>query len=59
MSFDLAVWFEPEPITNQEAAERYEGLCEADGASPTHPRVAAFYREVMALDRRVPAVRPR
>jgi hypothetical protein len=49
MSFDLAVWFEPSPISVEEAAAAYERLCDADEATaavPTHPKVAAFYRDL-------------
>jgi hypothetical protein len=51
MSFDLAVWFESEPTTDQRAAERYQTLCDldADDAAPTHPLVAAFYRDLTEL----------
>jgi hypothetical protein len=51
MSFDLGVWFEPEPITDQRAVERYQSLCDADAdsATPTHPRAAAFYRDLTEL----------
>jgi hypothetical protein len=30
MSFDLAVWFEPERISTSAAAEKYERLCDSD-----------------------------
>jgi hypothetical protein len=51
MSFDLGVWFEPEPITDRRAAEKYQSLCDLDpgDAAPTHPQVAAFYRDLTAL----------
>jgi hypothetical protein len=51
MSFDLGVWFEPEPIIDQQAAEKYQNLCgiDPDSATPAHPRVAAFYRELTEL----------
>jgi hypothetical protein len=48
MSFDLGVWFEPEPITDEQAADKYRKLCntDVDSAVPAHPRVAAFYRDL-------------
>jgi hypothetical protein len=51
MSFDLGVWFESEPVTDQQAAGKYQTLCDldADNAAPTHPQAAAFYRDLTAI----------
>ena len=48
MSFDLGVWYEAEPITDQQAAKKYQDLCDlnADAGAPAHPQVAAFYRDL-------------
>jgi hypothetical protein len=47
VSFDLAVWFDPAPITHEQAAATYGILCDTeDGAAPTQPQVAAFYQEL-------------
>lgn len=51
MSFDLGVWFEPGPITDQQATDKYDSLCdkEADSSIPAHPQVADFYRDLTRL----------
>ncbi|QFU88364.1 hypothetical protein [Amycolatopsis sp. YIM 10] len=49
MSYDLAVWHEPAGIAADQAARKYTRLItEEPGTDPTHPRVAAFYRELTA-----------
>ena len=49
MSFDLAVWFEPASITNEEAAQKYLRLAEGDVADATeHPGVERFLQELSA-----------
>lgn len=45
MSFDLGIWFEAGPITDEQAAEKYLDL--GDGAAPEHPRVVAFHRDLV------------
>jgi hypothetical protein len=49
MSFDLAVWHNPHPVTDAEAGVLYADLCEGriGGVTP-HPSVAAFYAELTA-----------
>ncbi|MET0132877.1 MAG: hypothetical protein ABW215_04710 [Kibdelosporangium sp.] len=49
MSFELAVWYEPAPITAAAADEKYGALCALDGQPGVVPRpeVAAFYRELV------------
>jgi hypothetical protein len=49
VSFDLGVWFEPEPITAAEAAAKYERLCDGDLAGVVdNERVTAFYQALTA-----------
>jgi hypothetical protein len=49
MSFELAVWYEPVPISVATADEKYGRLCEQDGEEGAVPRpeVAAFYRDLV------------
>lgn len=47
MSFDLAVWHEPDRISHQAAAEKYSLLCDGMPVATAHPSVADFYREVV------------
>jgi hypothetical protein len=51
MSFDLGVWYEAEPITDEQAAKKYQDLCDltADAGAPAHPQVAAFHRDLTEL----------
>ncbi len=47
MSFDYGVWYEPEPITDMEAAEKYERLLSGDiGWATRHDGIATFYAEL-------------
>ena len=56
MSFDLAVWFAPKRIGNEEAGELYVRLCDGDtsGVLP-HPAVDEVYAELTA---RYPEIAP-
>jgi hypothetical protein len=47
MSFDLAVWYEPQPISEAQASATYLALCDADESpAPARPEVAGFHREL-------------
>lgn len=52
MSFDLAVWYSPGPVTYQQAYATYLLLCGAEDADETtpwpelHESVEAFYRDL-------------
>lgn len=50
MSFDLAVWYPYEKVTDEEAGRIYVDLCEG---RPTrlhpHPSIFAFYEELTSL----------
>ena len=49
MSFDLAVWFESAPITNEEATQKYLRFAEGDVADASeHPGVERFLEELSA-----------
>lgn len=48
MSFDLAAWYEPSPITTNQAIERYLGFVEEDIAVEPPARLVAFERDLMA-----------
>ncbi len=49
MSFDLGVWHTTRRLTDAEAGELYDALCDSqtDGVAP-HPAVDAFYAELTA-----------
>jgi hypothetical protein len=46
MSFDLGVWYEPQPITSDAAAVKYVAFCEGEGESEEHPCFEAFFDEL-------------
>ena len=47
MSYDLAVWHESRPISNEEAHELYVRLCSEDRSTVRpHPNVRAFLIEL-------------
>ena len=49
VSFDLAVWFESAPITNEDATKKYHQLAEGDVTGATeHPSIERFVRELSA-----------
>jgi hypothetical protein len=49
MSYDLAVWYPHQRLSNANAGELYVGLCEVLVEPPAaHPAVDAFYRELTA-----------
>jgi hypothetical protein len=46
VSFDLAVWHEPGPITVAEAQVTYQAICAGSSKLRTHPSVRAFRVEI-------------
>ncbi len=49
MSFDLGVWYEPEPVSAGHAGRTYELLCRADTSTVSaHPAITRFYEELVA-----------
>lgn len=46
MSFDLAVWHEPGPITVDEAEVTYQAICAGSSKLRTHPSVRTFRVEI-------------
>jgi hypothetical protein len=59
MSFDLAVWYPEERISNEEARELYARLCDGDtsGVVP-NPAVDEFYAELTATHPEINAIPP-
>src|SRR5262245_238742 len=50
MSYDLAVWYPSRDISDEEAFQQYQALCDEDisGLVP-HPSIEAFYLELSGI----------
>jgi hypothetical protein len=49
MSFDLAVWYEPVPVTDTQAAATYELLCRGEDAGLTnHSNLSTFFADLIS-----------
>src|SRR5687768_13221971 len=48
MSFDLVVWYEPSPLTKEEAAEKSALFADGEATSTPHPTFEAFFTELSA-----------
>lgn len=47
MSFDLDVWYEPIPITNEDARQKHDRALDGESVFIPHPNVAEFHARLM------------